>query len=111
MSPERPLSRRRGSQVSEVSLTLRQRLQYFNPMLAFFMVYMALCAFNYGYDVGTFGGVQGMQSFASEFGDWIEDVKIYALSAKLSSFMTAIPFLGKALVSSKTEAVNTGSYL
>lgn len=85
--------------MSEVSLTLRQRLQYFNPMLAFFMVYMALCAFNYGYDVGTFGGVQGMQSFASEFGDWIEDAQIFVLSAKLSSLMTAIPFLGKALVS------------
>lgn len=41
-----------------------------------------------------------MPSFASEFGSWVDDAQLYALDAQLSSIMTAIPFLGKALVSS-----------
>ena len=59
---------------------------------------MAFCAFNYGYDVGTFGGVQAMQSFASEFGKYNENTQVYALPAWLASVMTATPFLGKAIV-------------
>lgn len=60
---------------------------------------MAFCAFNFGYDVGTFGGVQAMQSFASEFGQYNSKTKLYALPGWLSSVMTATPFLGKAAVS------------
>lgn len=61
---------------------------------------MALCGFNFGYDVGTFGGVQGMQSFASKFGEYQQSTKLYALPSWLASLMTATPFLGKAIVCS-----------
>ena len=57
---------------------------------------MALCAFNYGFDVGTFGGVQGMQSFTRRFGVFEESTGLYALPAWLASIMNAVPFLGKA---------------
>lgn len=57
---------------------------------------MALCAFNYGFDVGTFGGVQGMQSFTRRFGEPLGPNGRYALPGWLSSIMTAVPFLGKA---------------
>lgn len=59
---------------------------------------MAMCAFNFGYDVGTFGGIQGLQSFTSQFGEYQPDTKLYALPGWLSSVMTATPFLGKAAV-------------
>lgn len=61
---------------------------------------MAFCALNYGYDVGTFSGVQAMQSFAREFGRFDEQRGQYALPGWLSSVMTATPFLGKAIVCS-----------
>lgn len=59
---------------------------------------MAFCALNFGYDVGTFGGVQGMQSFAKEFGQLNTKTGLYMLPGWLSSVMTATPFLGKAVV-------------
>ncbi|KAI8630231.1 general substrate transporter [Xylariaceae sp. FL1651] len=78
------------------NLTLAQCLKHFNGMLAFLMGYMAFCAFNYGYDVGTFGGVQGLHSFTSKFGVCDEN-GVCALPGWLSSVMTATPFLGKTL--------------
>lgn len=60
---------------------------------------MAMCGFNFGYDVGTFGGIQGLQSFTRRFGEYQPDTKLYALPGWLSSVMTATPFLGKAAVS------------
>lgn len=57
-----------------------------------------MCAFNFGYDVGTFGGVQAMNSFGRKFGEYDEDQERYALPGWLSSVMTATPFLGKAVV-------------
>ncbi|KAI0475072.1 general substrate transporter [Xylariaceae sp. FL0804] len=77
-------------------LTLRQRLKHFNGMLVFLMFYMACCAFNYGYDVGTFAGVQAMHSFASRFGVCDAD-DVCALPGWLSSVMTSTPFFGKAI--------------
>lgn len=57
---------------------------------------MASCAFNFGYDVGNFGAVQGMHSFGAKFGKC--DTKgNCALPAWLSSLMTSLPFLGKAI--------------
>jgi len=60
---------------------------------------MAFCAFNFGFDVGTFGGVQGMQSFADDFGDYNSKTKLWSLSPTLRSVMTSTPFIGKAIVS------------
>ncbi|KAI1265392.1 general substrate transporter [Xylariaceae sp. FL1019] len=77
-------------------LTLRQRWKHFNGKLFFLMFYMAACAFNYGYDVGLFGGVQGLHSFTSIFGV-CDDDDVCALPGWLSSVITATPFLGKAL--------------
>ena len=58
---------------------------------------MALCAFNYGFDVGTFSGVQGMQSFTKHFGEYDENTARFAIPGWLLSIMTATPFLGKAV--------------
>ncbi|CAH0018366.1 unnamed protein product [Clonostachys rhizophaga] len=78
-------------------LRIRERLSHFNGMLLFVMIYMAFCALNFGYDVGTFGGVQGMQSFTTMFGQRDPNTGLYVLPGWLSSVMTATPFLGKAL--------------
>ena len=59
---------------------------------------MAMCAFNFGYDVGIFSGVQAMGSFGKKFGEYNEKTHGWALPAWLSSVMTATPFIGKALV-------------
>lgn len=58
---------------------------------------MALCAFNYGFDVGTFGGVQGMQSFSRRFGEYNPKKNVFSIPGWLLSIMTATPFLGKAV--------------
>lgn len=60
-------------------LTVRERFSLFTPMIVFitlcavlcsiawfqiltiFISYMALCAFNFGFDVGNFAGVRAMQ--------------------------------------------------
>jgi len=78
-------------------LTARARLGHFNKMLVFIMLYLACCALNYGYDVGTFSGVQAMQSFQREFGVYNPDTGLWALPGWLSSVMTATPFFGKAI--------------
>ena len=59
---------------------------------------MSMCAFNFGYDVGTFGGVQAMSSFGKKFGQYNEKTGTWALPAWESSVMTSTPFLGKAIV-------------
>ncbi|EXJ77352.1 hypothetical protein A1O3_09578 [Capronia epimyces CBS 606.96] len=86
-----------SASTEEARLSIRQRLALFTPLTLFTMLYTASCAFNFGYDVGTFGGVQAMQSFAHKFGEYNETKKAWALSAYLSSLMTALPFLAKAL--------------
>ena len=58
---------------------------------------MGSCAFNFGYDVGNFGAVQGMQSFGKRFGECNDTTGTCALPAWLSSLMTSLPFLGKAM--------------
>lgn len=57
---------------------------------------MCSCAFNFGYDVGNFGAVQGMGSFGRRFGECNSN-GVCKLPAWLSSLMTSLPFLGKAL--------------
>ncbi|KAI0377093.1 general substrate transporter [Hypomontagnella monticulosa] len=78
-------------------LTLRERFRLFTPMVAFITIYMALCAFNFGFDVGNFAGVQAMQPFAMKFGEWNEQKHMWALPSYLSSIMTATPFFGKLI--------------
>ncbi|GAD99182.1 hypothetical protein NECHADRAFT_76534 [Paecilomyces variotii No. 5] len=78
-------------------LSLRRRLREFTWILLFLMLYMASCAFNFGYDVGNFAGVQGMQGFAKRFGEYNPKTGVWALPAWLSSLMTSLPFIGKAL--------------
>jgi MFS family permease len=58
---------------------------------------MAFTAFNFGYDVGTFSSVQGMQSFQDDFGEYNPKTKLWALPSWLRSVMTSTPFIGKAL--------------
>ncbi|KAK1247611.1 hypothetical protein MKX07_002520 [Trichoderma sp. CBMAI-0711] len=77
---------------SSVDLSVGHRLKQFNSTILFIM----LCAFNFGYDVGNFGGVQGMQSFGKRFGE-CNEAGVCKLPPWLSSLMTSLPFLGKAL--------------
>ncbi|KEZ42096.1 hypothetical protein SAPIO_CDS6332 [Scedosporium apiospermum] len=78
-------------------MPLIQRLGRLNGMLGFLMFYMAMCAFNFGYDVGIFSGVQAMNSFGRKFGEYNEAKGRWQLPGWLSSVMTATPFIGKAL--------------
>lgn len=57
---------------------------------------MCSCAFNFGYDVGNFGSVQGMQSFGKKFGSCDADGTC-SIPGWLSSVMTSVPFIGKAI--------------
>ncbi|KAL6860807.1 general substrate transporter [Trichoderma novae-zelandiae] len=81
---------------SSVDLSVGYRLKQFNGTILFIMLYMCSCAFNFGYDVGNFGGVQGMQSFGKRFGE-CNEAGVCKLPPWLSSLMTSLPFLGKAL--------------
>lgn len=49
-------------QAQPQGLSVKERFSLFSTKTFFVMVYAAGCAFNFGYDVGNFGGVQGMQS-------------------------------------------------
>ncbi|KAM0454350.1 hypothetical protein ACHAPV_008429 [Trichoderma viride] len=80
-----------------VNLSAGYRLRQFNGTIVFIMLYMCSCAFNFGYDVGNFGGVQGMQSFGKRFGECNATTGVCKLPPWLSSLMTSLPFLGKAL--------------
>ncbi|KAJ4112162.1 hypothetical protein NW768_011741 [Fusarium equiseti] len=72
------------------------RFSEMNGTMFFLLMYMCFCSFNFGYDVGNFGSVQGMQSFGRQFGVCDETGKC-SLQPWLSSVMTSIPFFGKAL--------------
>ncbi|KAF1828562.1 general substrate transporter [Decorospora gaudefroyi] len=86
-----------ANRASNANLTFAQRLKFFNSMLFFIMIHMAFCAFNFGFDVGTFGGVQAMQSFADDFGEYNAEKDSWALAPSLRSVMVSTPFIGKAL--------------
>lgn len=58
---------------------------------------MSLAAFNFGFDTSLFSSVQGMPSFAKEFGEYNEATKKYALPSYLSSVMNSTPFVGKLI--------------
>lgn len=68
-----------------------------------FQSYMAFCAFNFGYDVRTFSGVQAMQPFARQFGHYDEEQVQWVLAGWLRSVMTATPFIRKAAVSLRID--------
>ncbi|KAG9496377.1 hypothetical protein J7337_012965 [Fusarium musae] len=65
--------------------------------MIFLVMYMCFCSFNFGYDVGNFGSVQGMQAFGRQFGTCDEESGKCSLQPWLSSVMTSVPFIGKAL--------------
>ncbi|KAG5766045.1 hypothetical protein H9Q72_005889 [Fusarium xylarioides] len=65
--------------------------------MVFLLMYMCFCSFNFGYDVGNFGSVQGMQAFGRQFGTCDEETGKCSLQPWLSSVMTSVPFIGKAL--------------
>ncbi|OJJ42559.1 hypothetical protein ASPZODRAFT_76492 [Penicilliopsis zonata CBS 506.65] len=79
------------------AMSTRERFQHFTPMVAFITFYMSICAFNFGYDVGNFSGVQGMSSFARQFGKYDAKTDTWAIPGYLSSIMTSMPFFGKAI--------------
>lgn len=72
---------------------------------------MSFNAFNFGYDVGTFSGVQAMQPFARQFGHYDAENDEYVLAGWLRSVMTATPFIGKAAVRSRPRCCLLGSKL
>ncbi|KAL5346941.1 hypothetical protein ACLOAV_008084 [Pseudogymnoascus australis] len=78
-------------------LSLLQRLKIFTPMMAFLAVYLSLAALNFGYDVGTFGGVQAMTAFVHKFGEYDTAKGKFALPTYLSSLMNSLPFVGKLI--------------
>ncbi|KAF4336084.1 hexose transporter 2 [Fusarium beomiforme] len=73
------------------------RFKEMNGTMLFLLMYMCFCSFNFGYDVGNFGSVQGMQSFGRQFGTCNKETGGCALQPWLSSVMTSVPFIGKAL--------------
>ncbi|KAF5005043.1 hypothetical protein FDECE_8459 [Fusarium decemcellulare] len=80
------------------------RFKDFNGTILFIMFYMSSCSFNFGYDVGNFSGVQGMQSFGKKFGEYDAQTGLWSLPAWLSSLMTSVPFFGKAATTATTAA-------
>lgn len=78
-------------------LTFRQRLRLFSPRLAFVAVYLSLAALNFGYDVGTFQGVQAMSAFRRRFGEYNETTEKWILPSYLTAIMNSTPFLGKLI--------------
>ncbi|KAI1064641.1 hypothetical protein LB506_007985 [Fusarium annulatum] len=73
------------------------RFSEMNGTMIFLLMYMCFCSFNFGYDVGNFGSVQGMQAFGRQFGTCDEETGKCSLQPWLSSVMTSVPFIGKAL--------------
>ncbi|KIM95344.1 hypothetical protein OIDMADRAFT_45246 [Oidiodendron maius Zn] len=78
-------------------LPLGQRLKLFTPLMAFLAIYLSLAALNFGYDVGTFGGVQAMPYFIQKFGSYNSSTKKYALPAYMTSLLNSFPFFGKLI--------------
>lgn len=83
--------------VSSQDLSLKQRLKLFSPRLAFIAFYLSLAALNFGYDVGTFQGVQAMTAFRRRFGEYNEETGTWYLPSYLMAVMNSSPFLGKLL--------------
>ncbi|EXK80073.1 hypothetical protein FOQG_15355 [Fusarium oxysporum f. sp. raphani 54005] len=73
------------------------RFSEMNGTMLFLLMYMCFCSFNFGYDVGNFGSVQGMQAFGRQFGTCDKETGNCSLQPWLSSVMTSVPFIGKAL--------------
>ncbi|KAJ5819609.1 hypothetical protein N7474_005200 [Penicillium riverlandense] len=60
-------------------------------------VYLSLAALNFGYDVGTFSGVQAMDPFIRRFGSYDKVTQDYSIPGYLVSVMNSTPFIGKLI--------------
>ncbi|KAF5373744.1 hypothetical protein D9758_000707 [Tetrapyrgos nigripes] len=65
------------------------------PKLLAVTFFMALGNIIYGYDTNSFGGVQAIPAFGKQFGIFDETLNRYALSARTSSLLTSLAFVGK----------------
>ncbi|GJN74737.1 hypothetical protein PLICBS_008830 [Purpureocillium lilacinum] len=52
------------------TLPFTTRIKEFTPMVLFMTFYLAVTAWNYGYDVSVFAGVQAMDPFVRRFGSY-----------------------------------------
>ncbi|KAF5543548.1 hexose transporter 2 [Fusarium phyllophilum] len=80
-----------------ITATKGGRFSEMTRTMVFLLMYMCFCSFDFGYDVGNFGSVQGMQAFGRQFGTCDEETGKCSLQPWLSSVMTSVPFIGKAL--------------
>lgn len=78
-------------------LVVWKQRRLFTKRLVFSTLYISLASLNFGYDTGLFASVQGMQSFAREFGEYDPESKLYVLPSYLASLMNSMPFLGKLI--------------
>lgn len=78
-------------------MSMRQRLKHFTPRTLFLTFYLSLAALNFGYDVGSFSGVQAMPAYRRRFGSFDPVREGYYLESYLSSLMNSTPMLGKLL--------------
>ncbi|GME22420.1 putative sugar transporter protein [Neofusicoccum parvum] len=78
------------------AMSFRQRMALFTPAVAFVTIYTSAAMFNFGYDVGVFGGLQAMTPFKKRFGTCDSDGTC-AIPSYLSSIMNSTPYLGKLL--------------
>ncbi|CZR58867.1 uncharacterized protein PAC_08759 [Phialocephala subalpina] len=84
------------------SLPLLKRLKEFTSMVLFMTFYLAITAWNYGYDVGPLPEAfvrpaDNLRSFIERFGDYNAKTKTYAIPSYLASIMNSFPYLGKLL--------------
>ncbi|KAJ5624770.1 hypothetical protein N7510_001079 [Penicillium lagena] len=77
--------------------SLKERLSWFTPVTAFLTFYLSLAALNFGYDVGTFSGVQAMDPFIRRFGSYDKATQDYVIPGYLASVMNSTPFIGKLI--------------
>ncbi|KAJ6437393.1 MFS transporter, SP family, sugar:H+ symporter [Purpureocillium lavendulum] len=85
------------SQAGGPPLTFAARIKEFTPMVLFMTFYLAVTAWNYGYDVSVFAGVQAMDPFVKRFGTYNAATQKYAIKSYLVSILNSFPYLGKLL--------------
>ncbi|KAG2420820.1 hypothetical protein HFD88_000434 [Aspergillus terreus] len=78
-------------------LSFTKRLSLFTPVVFFLTIYLSLATLNFGYDVGSFAGVQALTPFAKRFGHYDQTSETWALPSYLASLMNSLPFIGKLI--------------
>ncbi|GAB1217735.1 hypothetical protein ATERTT37_006976 [Aspergillus terreus] len=78
-------------------LSFTKRLSLFTPTVFFLTIYLSLATLNFGYDVGSFAGVQALTPFAERFGHYDRTSETWALPSYLASLMNSLPFIGKLI--------------